>query len=210
MAAPATSWADWASTDRDASSPMDVAFFETWAKRDRDLRSRVISGPSLGGVHTFSASGTWESADFGSIRLWVPKWAKRLRVRYSVAINGSDGLNAIRKTVSVRPVLGALRGTESITVLDCETQSSGGFLVCIGDKEGADGRPLVDEGVFFRKYSDLVLSDSERGVELDFSYELMRGGNTTIHNGEVRNDPASSAYPYDRAILFYDEGTEAD
>lgn len=209
MAAP-TSWADWASTARDAASPMDTLFFETWAKRDRDLRNRLVPGPFLGGDHTFSAAATWEAADFGSIRLWVPKWARRLRVRFALAHHHTatdEDLGA--GAISARATFDTLKGSEARVLLACKVDL-GPPPTCDGPAAGADDTPELGAGVLYPKFSDLVLPESLRGVEADFSFDLMAADLTFTTKAELRNDPTSSSYPYFPAILFYDEGTEAD
>lgn len=217
---PPTLWEDWPVAERSAGSPIDQIFTRKWSGRGRAFRCRTIPGPMLGGSHTFSASNVWEAADFGTTKVWLPRWAKRLTVRFGLLVtsvsSGFDPTEVVR--VYARAKIGSVLGSETSVYLACKVgQRLQGYPpeledFCAGVLQGADGTPS-DDGQFYARESSIVLDDSVRDTAADFTYELKKQGGqnpTTIRNSPTDSSGAGTGRHYRSALLWYDLETEDD
>lgn len=151
--APATFWTDWPLSLRQSppggpASEMNEAFFEDFARRDENLRTRIIPGDNLSATIFEPDLGDWTPIGASS-RIWIPRWAEYLVIRCSMAAQelGPDG----DISASARPRIGLVYAPE-MTIFT----------------ESSFGPDLINtESVF-------LIPNSMRDTEQDFTYEVRR------------------------------------
>jgi hypothetical protein len=198
--AQSTFYTDWPLSERQSppggpASEMSEAFFDTFHKRDENLRTRLCPGDNMTAISAAPPSGVWTPLPVTASTIWIPTWAERLVVRCWMAL--STSMQQDDSAVGyARPKLGTSVGSEMRVQLACEFDYTGGpnndQPRCFADA-GGDGWPGSTE--YFKKQSTIEIPEAMRGTEQPFIYEVLRNS-AKVTVIRIFNDARDAALGY--------------